>query len=345
MKHNFLIFIFLVFCFNLFSKNIHLTIKDNTKSLDSIWVLTSGEDFSDVQLKTRIAEINLPIREMDKISITGFKKGNQVLHHDFWISGDNVKIDITKAKKKYSFSITGSPIEQEFQNYIKEINSLQMPDFEFLYYFLYKKIKEHKEDIFSSVFIEQLLTYYPNDKQKHIEIYNLIKNQSPIVKNHFLMESIHKNLEFIYNNIPLNLREIDLYNIRGEKDSINLKTYSEEKLLILDFWFTDCPPCIKDHKTIREFQKSEIANNIKIIGISTDDKLKDWQTYLKSNKINWLNYMEEQDAEETYTEKLGISSYPTYFIINTKGEIMAKSHSFIGIKTMIPALLDLQKWK
>ena len=103
---------------------------------------------------------------------------------------------------------------------------------------------------------------------------------------------------------------------------------SEEEHLI-DFWFVNCPPCIKDHKLIKK-EKLDLLkkHNVELVGISTDSDQYLWSNYLKNADYPWGNYRETNDYDNRLSENMLISVFPTYLLVDHEGTILKRSNAF-----------------
>jgi len=95
------------------------------------------------------------------------------------------------------------------------------------------------------------------------------------------------------------------------------------KVIILDFWATWCPPCRQEIPDFVQLQKDYGARGFTVIGISLD---RDGETavrpYAEEVGINYpVLYGFNQDVTDDYG---GVTSIPTTFIINQKGDIVDK---------------------
>lgn len=72
------------------------------------------------------------------------------------------------------------------------------------------------------------------------------------------------------------------------------------------------------------------ASGIEIIGISTDSDESDWKTFLDKKEYSWSNYIEIGSKKDkiSVSNYIGISSYPTYLIVNGNGEILNRNSDF-----------------
>lgn len=97
------------------------------------------------------------------------------------------------------------------------------------------------------------------------------------------------------------------------------------KVVILDFWATWCAPCRRGIPDLIEL-KSEFGDDLEIIGISVDSDTKlDVVPFMEKMKINYPVVYGEMSV---YNQYGGIRNIPTSFVLNKKGEIIAK---YVGL--------------
>jgi thiol-disulfide isomerase/thioredoxin len=111
--------------------------------------------------------------------------------------------------------------------------------------------------------------------------------------------------------------------ILGKKE-ITLKQYTN-KVILLNFWATWCPPCRAEIPDLIELFK-KYKKNFMVIGVSLDQEGPEVvkKFYLDHN-MNYPVIMGTQNIVSSYG---GISAIPTSFIINKKGEIVKKILGF-----------------
>jgi len=146
-----------------------------------------------------------------------------------------------------------------------------------------------------------------------------------------------------YNNLTL-LFIICFINIKPEinsKATINFSEYTfntttktqasikleDDKIYILDFWYLECAPCVKDHEVIAQHIDYAKQNKIEVIGMSIDRDKNKWAAYLEKHKYNWANY-NQFGFEKMLYKDLEIQLFPTYLVLNSEGEILHKSNRF-----------------
>lgn len=101
-----------------------------------------------------------------------------------------------------------------------------------------------------------------------------------------------------------------------ESGRIHEVNFSElkEQVLILDFWFTGCKPCIASFPKLIEYQK-KYGDQIKIILINPLESMESVIEFINGRfKPGQLNLAFV--SEVTLSEKLGIHGYPTTVILD-----------------------------
>lgn len=94
------------------------------------------------------------------------------------------------------------------------------------------------------------------------------------------------------------------------------------KILIINFWATWCPPCLKEIPEFIELQTEYAAQNIQFIGIAIDD-VQLVEDYISFIDINYPILIAELEGE-ALVRKLGnsINAIPFTVIVNQQGQII-----------------------
>ncbi len=103
----------------------------------------------------------------------------------------------------------------------------------------------------------------------------------------------------------------------------------EGKVVILDFWATWCPPCVKEIPHFialyDEYKDQEVA----MVGISLDSKgVGVVNSFVRKHRINYPILMADGRVQGTYG---GIRSIPTTFVIDPAGRIR---YNYIGFERL-----------
>lgn len=116
--------------------------------------------------------------------------------------------------------------------------------------------------------------------------------------------------------------EIEVYKSKGSEGGI-YSNKNESKILVLNFWYTTCGPCLKELPYFDEIQ-STYSNWVKIVALHSYevDEDVDKQEFINDGYADF-NIIFGQDTEELklFNKLGGKSSYPMTVIIDGNGII------------------------
>ena len=90
------------------------------------------------------------------------------------------------------------------------------------------------------------------------------------------------------------------------------------KWVILDFWGSWCPWCIKGFPELKEAYK-QYAGELEIIGIDCRESEEEWRAGVEKYELPWVNVYNPKDSK--LTEEYAVQGYPTKAIISPDGII------------------------
>lgn len=90
------------------------------------------------------------------------------------------------------------------------------------------------------------------------------------------------------------------------------------KWVVLDFWGSWCPWCIKGFPALKEAYK-QYDGKVEVLGIDCRDSEEVWKEAVKKYELPWLQVYNPNGSD--LTSKYGIKGYPTKFIIDPEGRI------------------------
>ena len=130
-------------------------------------------------------------------------------------------------------------------------------------------------------------------------------------------------------------------------ETIDGKTYNlaqmDGKIVLLNFWFAACKPCITEIPSLNELQSKYKKDNLLVLSISTDNLEKAKQ--IAQDKK--MAYAVVANGKKT-AELMEVSSFPTSFLIDKKGIIQEvfigandfdATHTYTEVKPHIERLL------
>ena len=127
----------------------------------------------------------------------------------------------------------------------------------------------------------------------------------------FYHAEANDNNELIFHNSPKKIEALNLKKLDGT--SVNIKNISNN-YLIINFWATWCPPCIKEIPDLLEIQE-KFKDKIKLVFISIDSSPeKVIPNFIKKNKFK--NFDVYTDQQFLASKNLNIKIMPTTIIVN-----------------------------
>jgi len=130
----------------------------------------------------------------------------------------------------------------------------------------------------------------------------------------------------------------------SEEETFKLEDYIGEHIIIVDFWYTHCPPCVRAIPSLMNLYEENKDKGLKIFGLNSVDNqprsLKNLDKFLSKRTINYDIIMIESEVDINYK----IKQYPTLYIIDKNGEIAFvevgyTKEKFEHLKAKVEALL------
>ncbi len=289
-------------------------------TVDSVSV--SGMNLSNrltSEFKNGIARIKTPSKSSDQYSI--YIEDKIV---NGWFNTGEINIYLDYKKNELSITKTkNTPVYQKHKTYVKAYKDY-LNDKSSGTDFIKNAILENDQDAFVLFPLNHWLKLYQNDKKELNFIKAFLEKQPKAIKEHLIYEMVENRLKKLTEINKIELNDYLLIDLNGLEKQI--KKEKNNTFTVLDFWFTACPPCIKEHKEILANPNIFSDLNAELIGISTDKEQGKWAKYLEKKNINWKNY---RIGTTNLAKDLAIWSYPTYIILDKENNILG-SYSNIG---------------
>jgi thiol-disulfide isomerase/thioredoxin len=132
---------------------------------------------------------------------------------------------------------------------------------------------------------------------------------------------------------PLNLRftasdgtTVDLTQLRG-------------KVVLIDFWASWCPDCIRELPEIQKLDAAYGASGLAIIGISLDRDRQALANFLARKAITWPIYFDGKGWSNRYAVQYSVRQIPEIWIINKEGLVETTSADVSSIEPTVQRLL------
>ncbi len=117
----------------------------------------------------------------------------------------------------------------------------------------------------------------------------------------------------------------------------------KDKIRIINFWATWCPPCLKEMPDFIQLQKKYAPQNIQFIGIAIDDP-DAVEEYLAFTEINYPILMAPSEGV-LLAQQLGniITAIPYTVIVNQQNEIIFRHPGELSKELLEKQLMTLLK--
>jgi len=281
-----------------FQDTIQVTLKDSINDLYNVWIFSEGKQYS--------------------------RAANQ-----FWLSGEKITIKGTFDNGFVLDTLIGSELYYKSLDFQKQYSQLfrEKKSSDEIDDFLLNFTKKNLNTILSFSSSDNYLFKNGNDLSKVRRLQEIIKDQDPALRNHMVFNA-HQKIEKLLSLKTINIGKYDFTDVSGKPTKIALES---NKKYLLDLWFVNCPPCIKDHKSFLENPSLLADHGIEMIGISRDHEQKTWAQFVKDKSYPWKNYR-QSNLEGSMTEDLLIKIFPTYYLVEGDGTLLASFNGYQDVK-------------
>jgi|GEM_PF-797284 len=102
------------------------------------------------------------------------------------------------------------------------------------------------------------------------------------------------------------------------------------RYVLLDFWFTTCPPCIDEVPRIRALQE-KYAEQLTVVGVSIDRDREAFERFLQRQQMDWPQILDVLDNEGALQSLYQVSYYPSYWLVNPDGQVALHGRHVVGV--------------
>jgi peroxiredoxin len=121
-------------------------------------------------------------------------------------------------------------------------------------------------------------------------------------------------------------------------DVIDLAAW-KGKVVLVDFWATNCPPCIAEVPNLKDLYRTHHERGLEIVGVSFDDNPEMAQTFARRADLKWPMVMNKGDSL-VVGEGWRVSLIPSMFLIGRDGKIANIDLYGNDLRREIQRLLD-----
>jgi thiol-disulfide isomerase/thioredoxin len=106
----------------------------------------------------------------------------------------------------------------------------------------------------------------------------------------------------------------------------NLDDY-RGKVLLVDFWATWCPPCMKELPNLIETHKQFADSGFEVVGVALDNDHDELEKFLEDRKLPWVTLWSADKDQQMYDDprakQFGVDGIPRTFLVDRQGKVVA----------------------
>ena len=306
---------------------------------------TKGIDLGFIRIENE--QINLPIiLEEGKIKVTIVKDSL----HKSTLGGTNNNDKFQKfntesraiSEKVAKFEKDNSSVMQKAQmsNDTVTINKLMKDYKKFqdeMNEYSKKFIKENKDAYLSVLLLENFLMrqyFTPEEVKGYFEKLDKELLETKSAKN------IKKVLDSM-SDISIGKSAPNFSAPSPDGKTISLKE-SLGKVTIIDFWASWCGPCRAENPNVVAMYNELHDQGLNIIGVSLDKDGIKWKEAIVKDKLAWTHVSNLKFWDEPIAKQYNVQSIPATFILDAKGNIVAKDFRGDALKAKIKEILGVK---
>ncbi len=260
----------------------------------------------------------------------------------FWAENKDITMSLNDGEFKKG-TITGSVTQtenEEIQKLIKPIDikddslrtALRKSEEPSIKNELRKQIAEIKNETYnvyldyakahpSSIVVANATDVYSTTwgKEKTQRIYQLF---SPSIKATDYGKNISSFLA-LSQEIKIGGKYVDFEQTNAVGKKVKLSDI-KGKYILLEFWGSWCGPCRQDNPELVKTYNAYKSKGFEILGVAADSDKAQWLKAIKDDGLPWENVTDLKGNKNDVVFMYGISAYPTNYLIDENGIIIAK---------------------
>lgn len=249
---------------------------------------------------------------------------------------DQLKVDVSQLAPEFQYTVTGSelmdgiaklnkqtkPIEDEYARLIESNQMTEQKRNELGDAYDAASIAFIKENANNSAAPYALMVF---DGPEYMELFDLL---GPGAKSSMLYPFAAKKAERVKVALEKEKKQAEMQDGTHEAPGFTLNNLEGKKIslsdfrgkyVVLDFWGSWCPWCIKGFPALKEAYE-KYKDQLVIVGVDCQDSPEQWKEAVKKHALPWVNVYNPKGGD--ITDLYGVSGFPTKVIINPEGKIV-----------------------
>lgn len=131
----------------------------------------------------------------------------------------------------------------------------------------------------------------------------------------------------------------------GELDTGGELAYADlaDKVVLLNFWYANCPPCRKEAPDLEELHQQYIDDDrVMFLGVNVEDSAARSQTFAEEYGVTYPSILDQADNEVqlAFSGKVPPNAVPTTLILDAEGRVAARISGVITDTGLVSTLID-----
>jgi peroxiredoxin len=111
------------------------------------------------------------------------------------------------------------------------------------------------------------------------------------------------------------------------------------KIVLLEFWGSWCYPCREENPILEKIYKEYNSKGFEIFGVASETDKEQWIKAIKTDGLTWTNTSDLKGSDNQVALIYGVTGFPTNFLIDKSGIIIAKDIYGDELKKLLFTLL------
>lgn len=229
----------------------------------------------------------------------------------FWIEKGLTTFSADKGRFNKA-KIKGSKIQEKFIELSNLRDTLERTD-----QVDYSFIKQNPQSVIAAHTLSSYCNLWGKDT-----VFALYNSFSKEVKQTIFGKKISAFLS-LNRNIKIGDKFVDFSQVDTSGKFVKLSSI-RSKCILLEFWGSWCGPCREENPSLVKVYNEFKQKGFEILGVASETNKQQWTKAIKSDGLNWINVTDYKGSDNNAAIIYGISGYPSNFLIDKDGTIIAK---------------------
>ncbi len=195
-----------------------------------------------------------------------------------------------------------------------------------------KEISPDKLDSVKKAWNGERISFHHNDDDDKNQVMRLVRMTPEMAK--MLTEQDEKRQRAMIEMTGKVAPDFSLSDLNGKKWTLSKL---RGKVVVLNFWFTSCPPCIQEMPKLNELVKNYKRKGVIFLALTFNDSKKAG-SFLKTHQFAYTVLPGSGNTDKAYQ----MTSWPTSFVIGRDGKVKLAVDSEEDIALTLSRQIELE---